>query len=192
MSPQHSNREALIEGALSCIEARPSADITARDLSAVSGANLASIGYHFGSKDALLALAMEEGFKRWLNELASEMGDLGALTPLERLSTAARCLQSSVEQHKGLLHAFFAALARAPHDAELRGVLARSYRDSRRAVAELIGLGSDQAATDGAALVLAAFDGLLIQGLVDEKRRPDASALEAGIERLARLGDQSS
>jgi hypothetical protein len=44
-------------------EVRGYARTTARDLAAESGANLASIGYHFGSKEALLNEALAEGMR---------------------------------------------------------------------------------------------------------------------------------
>jgi AcrR family transcriptional regulator len=189
MSPQRSNREALIEGALECIGERPTAAITARDICAASGANLASIAYHFDSKDALLARALEEGFRRWLAELAAAMGDLTGLSPAERLKSATQNLLSTMERHRGLVHAFLAAVARAPHDDELRDALARSYKESRRAVAALLDLGEDEEAIDAGALLLATFDGLLIQALVDRERQLDAAAVWGGIGRLSELAD---
>ena len=187
MSPQHSNREALIEGTLRCVEERPSAKITARDIAAASGANIGSIVYHFGSKDALVACAIEEGFRRWLAELAGEMGDIASLDQAGRLAKAIESLRAGLKRHRGLVNVFFAALARAPHDAELREVLARSYADSRQGVAALLGLGEDETALEAASLVLASFDGLLVQALVDETRWPDVAAFSRGAERLSRL-----
>lgn len=187
MSPQPSNREALIDGALKCIEEKPSGNVTARDISAASGANLGSIVYHFGSKDALMAHAMEEGFNRWQTELATAMGDLGGDTPAERMGKVVGYLQAEAKLHRGLINAFLAALARAPHDSELRGVLARAYAASRRSVADLLGLGEDEAAIDAAALLLATFDGLLLQALMDEARSVEAAAIWRGMQRLSEL-----
>lgn len=51
------HREDLLEGAQRCLLAKGFARTTARDIVKESGANLASIGYHYGSKDALLAQA---------------------------------------------------------------------------------------------------------------------------------------
>jgi len=187
MSPQHSNREALIDGTLRCIEEKPSESVTARDISAASGANLASIVYHFGSKDALMAHAMEVGFNRWQAELATAMGDLGGATPAERMGRVVEHLQVEAKRHQGLTNAFLAALARAPHDSELREVLARAYSASRESVAALLGLGKDPAAIDAAALLLATFDGLLLQALMDKARPVDAVAIWRGMQRLSEL-----
>lgn len=189
MSPQHSNRQALIEGTLRCIEERPTADITARDIAAASSANLASIRYHFGSKDALVACAIEEGFRRWLHEVAVAMGDLPKLNEGEHIAPALSALRSGLNRHRGLVNVFFAALARAPHDGELREILARSYAESRRGVATLLGLGEDKAGIAAASLILATFDGLLVQAMVEEEIWADGGALIRGISRLQTVLD---
>jgi AcrR family transcriptional regulator len=51
------HREDLLEGAKRCLLAKGFVRTTARDIVKESGTNLASIGYHYGSKDALLAEA---------------------------------------------------------------------------------------------------------------------------------------
>ena len=51
------HREDLLEGAKRCLLEKGFARTTARDIVKESGTNLASIGYHYGSKDALLAQA---------------------------------------------------------------------------------------------------------------------------------------
>jgi len=56
--PQPSSRDQLLEGALLCLQTKGYARTTARDIAAASGANLASIGYHFGSKEGLLNAAV--------------------------------------------------------------------------------------------------------------------------------------
>lgn len=184
MSPQHSNRQALIEGALSCLENTPSSQITARQIAAAAKANLGSIGYHFGSTDGLLAHAMAEGFRRWLHELAAEMGDLAKLSPPERIQSASELATVSVVRHEGLVRAFLAAVARAPHDAELRATLVQSYKESRVEVASLLGLGGDEGAINGALLMLATFDGLLIQAVLNPDEQITLDDLNQGLLRL--------
>ncbi|BFO15591.1 hypothetical protein SHKM778_19790 [Streptomyces sp. KM77-8] len=51
------HREDLLEGAKRCLLAKGFVHTTARDIVRESKTNLASIGYHYGSKDALLAQA---------------------------------------------------------------------------------------------------------------------------------------
>lgn len=52
------NREDLIEGARRCIIEKGYARTTARDIAGAAGVSLAAIGYHFGSKEALMAEAL--------------------------------------------------------------------------------------------------------------------------------------
>ena len=52
------NREELIEGARRCIIEKGYARTTARDIAGAAGVSLAAIGYHFGSKEALMAEAL--------------------------------------------------------------------------------------------------------------------------------------
>ena len=54
------HREDLLEGAKKCLLEIGYANTTARDIVAASGTNLASIGYHFGSKEALMTQAIIE------------------------------------------------------------------------------------------------------------------------------------
>src|SRR4051794_37314208 len=51
------HKEDLLEGAKRCLVAKGFVRTTARDIVAESGTNLGSIGYHYGSKDALLVQA---------------------------------------------------------------------------------------------------------------------------------------
>jgi len=55
---QPSHRDQLVKGAIKCLQTKGYAHTTARDIAAASGANLASIGYHFGSTQALLNTAV--------------------------------------------------------------------------------------------------------------------------------------
>lgn len=59
------HREDLLEGAKKCLVEKGFVRTTARDIVKASGANLASIGYHYGSKDALLTQAFTELMEEW-------------------------------------------------------------------------------------------------------------------------------
>ncbi|WEH34948.1 TetR/AcrR family transcriptional regulator [Streptomyces sp. AM 4-1-1] len=62
------HREDLLEGAKRCLLEKGFARTSARDIVAASGTNLASIGYHYGSKDALLAQAYVQAIQDWADE----------------------------------------------------------------------------------------------------------------------------
>jgi len=132
---------------------------------------------------------MAEGFRRWLEELAGEMGDVADASPIERIQLATKIVTAPSERRAGLVRAFLSALARAPHDDELRAALAKSYSDSRVEVAELLGLGDDEPAALAASFVLATFDGLLIQNILDVDNSINAENALAGIGRLAAVAN---
>ncbi|WP_054812873.1 TetR/AcrR family transcriptional regulator [Nocardia arizonensis] len=54
------NREDLLAGARKAIMERGVAKTTARDIATAAGVSLAAIGYHFGSKERLIAEALAE------------------------------------------------------------------------------------------------------------------------------------
>ncbi|MGH3312445.1 MAG: TetR/AcrR family transcriptional regulator [Streptomyces sp.] len=166
MSPQRSNRSQLIEGTLRCLERLPPERITARAIADESGANLASIAYHFGSKDALVTEAAIAGLDRWLAEVAAGLGDLADRTPEERYRAASEAVTGTRDSHTGLARHYVTALARAQHDASIRDTLAEGFRRTRPDVAALLGLGDDEEGRDAAGLALALFHGLLIQTLL--------------------------
>lgn len=187
MSPRPSNRKALLEGALTCLQERGYADTRARDITKASGANLASIGYHFGSTEALLGEALAEGFGRWMLELALRLEPAASDPPALRIRYVASNIRSSFDTHRGLALAFLEAVARAPRSEPLRERLAAGQGAARTGVAALLGLGDDDVGRHTAALIVATFDGLLIQTLVDPDGAPTDKELEAAVVRLGDL-----
>ncbi len=167
MSPQRSNRSSLIDGTLRCLERLPPERVTARAIAEESGANLASIPYHFGSKDNLVTEAVIEGLDRWLEEIDRAIGDLAPADPKERFRRAAQVFEATRRRHTGLAKNFVGALAKAQHDARVREMLTEGFRRTRPNVAAVLGLGEDRAGEDAAGLALALFDGLLFQVLLD-------------------------
>ena len=187
MSPQRSNRSNLIEGTLRCLERLPPERVTARAIAEESGANLASITYHFGSKDNLVTEAVIEGLDRWLADIANGLGELASQTPATRFRRAADVIEASRQRHTGLAKNFVGALAKAQHDPRVRDLLAAGFHRSRPAVASLLGLGADQAGQDAAGLVLAMFDGLLFQVLLDPALAIDGDRMQRAQTRLLRV-----
>jgi AcrR family transcriptional regulator len=184
VSPQRSNRSNLIEGTLRCLERLPPERLTARAITEESGANLASIVYHFGSKDELVTQAVIEGLDRWLEEIAARLGDLHEQPSDERLREAAALVTTTRKRHAGLAKNFLGALARAQHDPRIRELLAEGFRHTRPNLAALLGLGSDQAGEDAAGLVHSMFTGLLFQVLLDPDLAIENERLEVAQARL--------
>lgn len=158
--------------------------ITARAIAAEAGANLASITYHFGSKDNLVTRAVIAGLDRWLADIAQRLDGVAARTPLARFRLAAAAVEESRARHTGLARNFVGALAKGQHDRRLRALLAKGFRDTRPNLAAVLGLGDDQAAHDAAGLILSLFHGMLIQALLDPALTIDGDRMHEAQIRL--------
>jgi AcrR family transcriptional regulator len=191
MSPQRSNRSSLVEGTLRCLERLPPERVTARAIAAESGANLASIAYHFGTKDNLVTEAVIEGLDRWLGEIERRLDALASRDPAERLRLAWETIATTGRSHIGLARNFLGALARAQHDDRVRVLLAEGFRKTRPSLASVLGLGDDRAGEDAAALVHSMFVGLLFQGLLDPTLAVEGPRMERAQTRLSRALPQS-
>jgi AcrR family transcriptional regulator len=184
VSPQRSNRSNLIEGTLRCLERLPPERVTARAIAAESGANLASIAYHFGSKDELVTEAVTTGLDRWLDEVASGLDGLTGAEPSARLRRAGRVIDATRSRHAGLARNFLSALARAQHEPRVRELLSKGFRRTRPSIAAVLGLGDDQAGEDAGGLVHSLFIGLLFQALVDPGLAIEGERMERAQSRL--------
>jgi AcrR family transcriptional regulator len=184
MSPQRSNRANLVEGTLRCLDRLPPEHVTAREIAAESGANLASIGYHFGSKEELVTAAVIEGLDRWLAEIAAGLDQIAAADPASRYRRAAELVESTRPRNTGLARNFAGALARSQHDERVREQLAVGFRRTRPAVAALLGLGEDQTGEDAAGLLHSMFVGMLMQVLLDPQLAIDGTRRRRAEARL--------
>ncbi|MEV0713226.1 TetR/AcrR family transcriptional regulator [Asanoa sp. NPDC050611] len=185
MSPQRSNRAQLVDGTLRCLERLPPERVTARVIADESGANLASITYHFGSKDELVTEAVIVGLDRWLAEIG-RLVDAAAPggTPQERFQAAISVVEQTRRDHEGLARTFLGAMAKAQHDERVRALLAEGFRRTRDDVARVLELGADAAGEDAGGLALALFDGLLFQALVDPGLAIEGERIVRALARL--------
>jgi AcrR family transcriptional regulator len=151
------HREALLEGAIKCIREKGYARTTARDLVAASGTNLGSIGYHYGSKEALLRAAIFESFQRWYMPLIEAISE-------RDLADVTRELLTGLGEHRWLLVTHLEALAEAQRNEELRTFIAARYGDFRAVLADRLGGGPE--AEQQAARIMALLDGTILQYLL--------------------------
>ncbi len=179
-----SHHDALLEAARRLILEKGFAATTARDLVAASGTNLGSIGYHFGSREALLSQAIEELFDEWTELLAgAAFLDEGA-SPLERLTASLKATMATLDEHQALIRAFVEALAYAERSPAFRKQMRDHYRRIQRTVARLVetALGPEAAATGAdpmviALFLIAVFDGLAVQFRMAREDTPSGERL---------------
>lgn len=182
---EEGHKERLLEAAITCLQEKGYARTTARDLVAVSDTNLASINYHFGSKQHLLDVAVAEAFQRWLKPLVALAGEPGPATPVERLQRSLSGVMDSFEENRELVAASLEAWAQIPRSEGLRAELAASYEDFQRAIAAttreaFAEVGAPEIDAEAiAALIIALFDGLLVRWQLDPEQTIGAQRLTA-------------
>lgn len=186
-----SHRDDLLAAARTLLEDKGYAHITARDLVAASGTNLASIGYHFGSKAGLLNAAMGTVFEEWIDQLAEPAMADPTASLLERGDVTWTAWLAGLASKRKLLVSYLEALAQADRAPELRQELAGLYRTCRERVAGLVAeslgdgtSGDDPRCRAVAAFVVAVCDGLAVQWLVDPDGVPTPDELRAGLATL--------
>jgi AcrR family transcriptional regulator len=183
-----SHREALLEAARRLILEKGFAATTARDLVAASGTNLGSIGYHFGSREALLNQAIEELFDEWTELLVSAAFSEPGAPPLERLTASWKATLATLGERHALIRAFIEALAHAERSPEFREQMRDHYRRIRRSVARLVEQALGPNAVDNGAdpmvialFLIAVFDGLAVQFRIAPEDTPSGEQLVGAL-----------
>lgn len=183
------HREDLLEGAKRCLLAKGFARTTARDIVRESGTNLASIGYHYGSKDALLAQAYvalveseSDGFGQ-----AGDGGIDGAPGSLERFRAVWKGVVASMREPGSVWRLSMEVMTiQLP---EVRDHLARAQREGGRGlVALLMGVPEEEVSDESADTVgrfyLTLMTGLIAQWTFDPNTAPDGDALTEGLRQV--------
>ncbi|WP_017587687.1 TetR/AcrR family transcriptional regulator [Nocardiopsis ganjiahuensis] len=188
------HKEQLLEGAKQCLYTKGYARTTARDIVAVSGTNLASIGYHYGSKEALLTRAMVEAVHDWSTRLLGSLA-LVRTDPMGRFEEAMNQLVRSYPEVHTMVAANFEALAQMGGRPELRAQLAEWHSVARRSLAALVldvpdGEVTPEQENGLGALLLTMLPGTMALFLVDPDSAPDGTRMAAGVRSL--LGEEEA
>ncbi|MFJ8689742.1 TetR/AcrR family transcriptional regulator [Micromonospora wenchangensis] len=180
------HRERLLAGARVCLYERGYTRTTARDIVAASDTNLASIGYHFGSKEALLTAALVQAFEEWGVEIDRVLRDGTQPDLMDRLESMWTGLVESFGSHRPLWVAGIEAFALAEHLPVLREQLAESYSRARPALADFVIQNggenvSEETRKAVGSFLLALMTGLTVQRLLDPEAAPSGKELAAAL-----------
>jgi AcrR family transcriptional regulator len=174
MPPSH--REQILEGAIECVQTRGVAATTTRDIAAAAGASLASIPYHFGSKDELMDQALTLAIRRY-SEHVNNQAFAGEASPLQALAKSLIATVDSFAETRPLLISLMEAHVKAIHSESLRERVSANRRLAVEQIAANVrgGLELEDQLPDAqtqaiAVLILALVDGLMLAWLID----PDA------------------
>ncbi|MER6344381.1 TetR/AcrR family transcriptional regulator [Streptomyces sp. NPDC001595] len=183
------HREDLLEGAKRCLLAKGFARTTARDIVKESGTNLASIGYHYGSKDALLAQAYV-ALVETMGDAFEGSGDLaGEPGSLERFRAVWANIIATMREPGSIWHLSMEIVVMGDQMPEIRDLLARAQREAGRGLVPLLMGGTEDDVDDETADTLGQFlvtlmTGVIAQWTFDPKTAPDADRLAEGLRRV--------
>ncbi|MER5682695.1 TetR/AcrR family transcriptional regulator [Streptomyces sp. NPDC002205] len=184
------HREDLLEGAKRCLLEKGYARTTARDIVAASGTNLASIGYHYGSKEALLNLAFLKVTEEWGELLTKQPDEAGngdgfPQAPLDQFRDVWERVIGSYERTRAVWQLQMEVVSRVDSDPELQKALAAPQREGRDGLAENM-LGIDPETDPERARVAGLFcqallAGVMVQWMIDRDSAPSAQDLTDGL-----------
>jgi AcrR family transcriptional regulator len=183
------HREDLLEGAKRCLLEKGFARTTARDVVKESGTNLASIGYHYGSKDVLLAQAYIA-----LVEDQSDVFDRGGelTTPagsLERFREVWTNVIGSMGKPGSIWHLGMELMIVGDKMPAARDYVAKAQREGGRGIIPVFMGGEEPPADDPSVDTLGKFymalmTGLIAQHMLDPETMPTADELTEGMRQL--------
>ncbi|TCO53682.1 TetR/AcrR family transcriptional regulator [Actinocrispum wychmicini] len=187
------HREQLLEGAKRCLLEKGFARTTARDIVAASNTNLGSIGYHFGTKDALMNAALVQATEEWGNELGQTLAASANPddTPLDRFEAVWTRVICMFEEHRELWVAQFEIFSHLQHSPEMRPYFSAAQETARRGLATLLQLidptADEHSVRSAGSFALAMLTGVIAQWLVDPDKAPDGKDLADAIRAIAGL-----
>jgi AcrR family transcriptional regulator len=181
------NREDLLEGAKRCLKEKGYARTTVRDIASAAGVSMAAIGYHYGSKEALLNEAFGALNREWAEQLGRALATSipeGA-DPIVRFQAVWTGVIDSFAESRPLWSATFEVLGQL--DQPIREQLAGWLKHARPGLAEVFG-GLDQDNKD--AVVVGSFyqsllTGVVAQYLIDPDNAPSGADLAHALRLIA-------
>ena len=129
-------RDRLVAAARECVRDRGAARTSSRAITDAAGANLASITYYFGSKDALVAVALAAELDDWLRPVLDRLAEDG--DSARRLLAAIEALNDVFEAQRTRVPALLEVFVQAARDGSGDGVVAQSWGEFRDRLASVI------------------------------------------------------
>ncbi|MGH3240281.1 MAG: TetR/AcrR family transcriptional regulator [Spirillospora sp.] len=178
------NREDLLAGAKRCLLEKGYTRTTARDIANASGVSLAAIGYHFGSKTALLNEALRDAIAEWGDEVAAALAAASDpyASAAERFEATWTRVIESFGANRQLWAIQFEVLAHNERTPDMQRAFAGSNRQARLGLAELFGIDVKSSDTRQAEVIGAYYQALLV-GLAAQ-RLADPEGFPTGRELL--------
>jgi AcrR family transcriptional regulator len=186
------NREDLLAGAKRCLAEKGYERTTVRDIATEAGVSMAAIGYHFGSREALLTAAMVEGLQEWSEQVNKAFTEEAGTDPAHWFVAIWPKLIESMGRDRALWAASIEAFTVSEHQPDLRKMLTYGQRLARRGLAShMSGIDEDSVPDPVVRTVgsvqLALFVGVTLQYLQDPEWAPTPDEIIEGVRAMAAL-----
>ncbi|OLF12464.1 TetR/AcrR family transcriptional regulator [Actinophytocola xanthii] len=185
------NREDLLLAAKRCLLEKGYDRTTVRDIATAADVSMAAIGYHYGSREALLNEALFQTLADWGDRVGGALAPDPEVpdTPAAQFESKLSRLIDSFAADRQIWLASVEAFMQAQRSPELREQLAAGQLDGRRGLAAMVtGQPEDEVAESEVrsvgAVQLALISGLMIQWLGDAATAPTASEVMKGLRTL--------
>jgi AcrR family transcriptional regulator len=185
------NREDLLAAAKQCLLEKGYDRTTVRDIASAANVSMAAIGYHYGSREALLNQALFEAMGDWGTRVGGAFAPDPSVpdTPAAQFESKLARLIDSLQDNRQFWLASYEAFMQAQRSPEMREQMAAGQLDGRQGLAAMaVGVPEDEVPesevrTVGAAQ-MALVSGLMIQWLTDPDAAPTASEVMTGLRKL--------
>jgi AcrR family transcriptional regulator len=172
-----------------CLREKGYARTTVRDIASAAGVSMAAIGYHYGSKEALMNAALGELTREWGEQVGRALQaavDPGA-GPIEWFEAIWTGAIDSFADSRPLWSATFELLGQMDHVPQAREQLAAWLKEARPGLAGIF-QGIDQ--DDRDAVVIGSFyqallTGVMAQYLIDPDNAPSGRDLVYALRSIA-------
>ena len=184
--PSSGARRRILDGALGVLKRDGYAGLTMAKVAAASGQNKALIGYHFGSKQGLVAAVARQVADEITREVLDGLGEPHDARKLVEGTLAG--IWSVMDRDEGIARVYFDLAGQSATEPEARAIIAEMKAGFRSVLADLLaGLhdGPPRAQRDAVAVFLVAgIEGLALERL-DRGETPELRRARAMWARAA-------
>lgn len=130
-------RTRLVDATRTCLRRRGVSGTSSRLITQTAGENLAAITYYFGSKDELVAVALADELRDWVQPALDRLAEPG--DPVTRLLGAVSILNAMFDEQRDRIPGLLEAFVHASREHESRGPVAAIWVEVRATLAAVIG-----------------------------------------------------
>ncbi|WP_336215799.1 TetR/AcrR family transcriptional regulator [Nonomuraea sp. LPB2021202275-12-8] len=186
------NREDLLAGAKQCLRDKGYDRTSVRDIASAAGVSMAAIGYHYGSREALLNQALFEILDDWGDTLGRALVPQAGGSAVRAYERMWDDLLGQAKAHPDLWLATVELFMQAQRQPELRPPLAEGIGQGRRGMAAILESVPEDEVSERSARTLgmvqaALMSGVIVQVLSDPDNAPTAAEVLEGLRALTKV-----